>query len=128
MIQHPLPEKIGDPDLLVGREKEFGILNKWLDRIPKRLGKSKVILARRKSGSFHDVVESKIAPMLVTGSYVGWLIAVIEKYLQAGHLKRRFMNPYLTPEEDLQAVFKYAEFCNEPITNETDYIETKVKK
>ncbi len=267
MIQYPLPEKIGDPDLLVGREKEFAILNKWLSRIPKRLGKSRVILARRKSGktaivqrifnqlwsadgdiipfyfniaemkiwypmfaleyycafasqyisflerdkkhvedplsleiikdygikhgiqhlvndadrlwknkklgwhdlmwqtaytapsryaslsdcrilviidefqnitqyiyrdeackialdetmagSFHDVVESKIAPMLVTGSYVGWLITVIGKYLQAGRLKRQFMNPYLTSEEGLQAVYKYAQFCNEPITNET---------
>ena len=267
MIQYPLPEKIGDPDLLVGREKEFALLNKWLSRIPKRLGKSRVILARRKSGktaivqrifnrlwsadgdiipfyfniaekknwypdfaieyycafasqyisflerdaylvenpllldaikaygvkhslvplvndvnhllenhkmgwhdmmwktaytapsrfaaffdcrilvivdefqnitqyiyrdetcttaldetlagSFHDVVESKIAPMLVTGSYVGWLITVIGKYLQAGRLKRQFMNPYLTTGEGLQAVYKYAEFCDEPITNET---------
>ncbi len=29
-------------------------------------------------GSFHDVVESKVAPMLVTGSYVGWLIDMVE--------------------------------------------------
>ncbi len=71
------------------------------------------------AGSFHDVVESKIAPMLVTGSYVGWLIYVIDKYLQAGRLKRQFMNPYLTPEEGMQAVYRYAEFLNEPITNET---------
>ncbi|MDM8522930.1 hypothetical protein QUF80_06110 [Desulfococcaceae bacterium HSG8] len=45
------------------------------------------------AGSFHDVVESKIAPMLVTGSYVGWLITVINKYLEAGRLKRYFINP-----------------------------------
>ncbi|MCP4216265.1 MAG: hypothetical protein GY765_16575, partial [bacterium] len=47
------------------------------------------------AGSFHDVVESKIAPMLVTGSYVGWLIMVIDNYLEAGRLKRYFMDPYL---------------------------------
>ncbi len=50
MIQYPLTEKIGEPDLLVGRAKEFGLLDKWLGRIPKRLSKSRVILARRKSG------------------------------------------------------------------------------
>ena len=266
-MQYPLAERIGDPDLLVGRAKEFRLLDKWLNNIPKRLSKSRVILARRKSGktaivqrifnrlwsademiipfyfsiaetkkwfpefaieyyrtfasqyisfierdptpidrpftmaqireygeikatdlfvhdvdsivtdmemgfyglmwktaytaperfanlynrramviidefqnitqyiysdrkrqfgpdktlagSFHDVVESKTAPMLVTGSYVGWLIEVIDKYLQVGRLKRQFMNPYLTPDEGLQAVYKYAEFLNEPLTNET---------
>jgi hypothetical protein len=49
-MQYPLSEKIGDPDLFVGREKEFRLLNKWLSNIPKRLSKSRVILARRKSG------------------------------------------------------------------------------
>ncbi len=49
-MQYPLPEKIGDPTLLVGREKEFALFNGWLELIPRRLGKSRVILARRKSG------------------------------------------------------------------------------
>jgi hypothetical protein len=49
-MQYPLSEKIGDPDLFVGREKEFRLLNKWLSNIPKRLSKSRVILARRKNG------------------------------------------------------------------------------
>ncbi len=266
-MQYPLPERIGNPDLLVGRAYEFDLLDKWISRIPQLLSKSRVILARRKSGktaivqrifnrlwdangaiipfyfnipevkmwypdfainyyrtfashyisfrerdvdpirrplsleqirdyglrekidpfvndvdmiqefkgtgeyfqlwqiaysapdgfaayydqrilviidefqnitqyvyreedcksapdksmagSFHDVVESKQAPMLVTGSYVGWLIEVISRSLQAGRLRRTFLNPYLTPEEGLQAVYKYAEYLNEPITNET---------
>ncbi len=266
-MKYPLSEIIGDPELLVGREKEFRIFDQWLARIPKRLGKSRVILARRKSGksaivqrifnslwsengpiipfyysfperktwypdlaveyyrafashyisfierdenivddpltldeireyglakslrrlvvdvdsfsqdkemgfhdsmwetactapkrfasrfdqrilvildefqnitqyvhrdktcekapdetlagSYHDIVESKIAPMLVTGSYVGWLITVVDKYLEAGRLKRYFMNPYLASEEGLQAVYKYAEVFDTLITNET---------
>lgn len=266
-MNYPLPERIGNPDLLVGRERDFRLLNNWLENIPKRLSKSRVILARRKSGktavvqrifnrlwtengpiipfyysipevkkwlpefaveyycafasqyisfverdesfvkqplplekireygrakplkmladdadvlnnykhqgmhslmwkiaytaperfagiydqrilvildefqnitqyiypdqnhqtapdetlagSFHDCVESKIAPMLVTGSYVGWLISVIDKYLEAGRLKRHFMHPYLMPEEGLEAVYKYAEILNAAITNET---------
>jgi len=267
-IQYPLSEKIGEPDLLVGREKEFRLFDKWLANIPKRLSKSRVILARRKSGkttfvqrifnrlwsengavipfyfsfeenniwypelaikyycvfasqyiaflerqskwvnapfsleeikeygvknansllvkditfleqnrviggshnlmwdiacsaphrfasfydqrflvildefqyitqfvypdekregkpdetlpgSYHSLSESKIAPMLVTGSYVGWLSKIISEYLEAGRLKYTRMSPYLAPHEGLQAVYKYAEFFQEPITNET---------
>ncbi len=46
-MQYPLPERIGDPELLVGREKEFALFYKWINKIPKRLSKSRVILARR---------------------------------------------------------------------------------
>ncbi len=49
-MQYPLPEKIGDPDLFVGRAPEFQLLNPWLANIPKRAAKSRAILARRKSG------------------------------------------------------------------------------
>ncbi len=70
-------------------------------------------------GSFHTVVESKIAPMLVTGSYISWLIDIAREYLEAGRLSRWYMAPYLTPDEGLQAVYTYAEVCHQPITNET---------
>ncbi len=266
-MKYPLREKIGNPDLLVGREKEFSNFGKWISNIPKSISKSRVILARRKSGktafvqrifnqlwcenkevipfyldiaekriwlphfaikyyrafasqyisfleqdeipvsntlslekireygqaksigvlvddadslihdeklkrhdlmwdtaysapermaavydqrilvildefqnlghyiyrdeackdaldetipgSFHSASESKIAPMLVTGSYVSWLIEISAKYLQAGRLSEWYMNPYLTPGEGLQAVYRYAEIYNEPVTNET---------
>ncbi len=266
-MQYPLAEKIGNPDLFVGREKEFEDAQRWLDWIPGRLAGSKVILARRKSGktafvqrifnklwtengrvipfyidipeikvwfpmfaidyyrafvsqyisflerddtlvanslslekireygmtksipvlvddvnsilqdkksgfhdllwktvhyapqryaqlhdrrflviidefqnlasyiyrdeachgapyesmpgSFHSLSESKLAPMLVTGSYVSWLMEISGKYLQAGRLEAWMFPPYLTPEEGQQAVYKYAEFLNVPITNET---------
>ena len=266
-MQYPLSEKIGDPDLFVGRQKEFRLLNKWLDNIPKRLSKSRVILARRKSGktalvqrifnqvwsqngaiipfyfsfdenkiwypnlaikyycafasqyisfleregkwvrkpltleqirkygvsnsnellvedvdslllnkerglhdlmwdtvcfaphrfaavldirfvvildefqyitqyvypdsdyqtapietlagSYHSLSESKIAPMLVTGSYAGWLLSIMHEYLEAGRLKPLHFSPYLAPDEGLQAVYKYADSYEEPITNET---------
>jgi hypothetical protein len=49
-MEYPLQEKIGDPSLLVGRSREFQNFGKWLRYIPKKLGKSRVILARRKSG------------------------------------------------------------------------------
>jgi hypothetical protein len=268
LIQYPLAEKIGEPNLFVGREQEFELFNNWIANIPKRLSKSKVILARRKSGktvfvqrifnqlwsangkvipfyfdfaeskiwlpnlaieyyrafasqyisfltrtpklvkhplslkkireygiansieefvddvdflleekeksgshdllwkmacsaphrfadiydirflvildefqnitkyvyrdeqckgepdetlagSYHSLSESKLAPMLVTGSYVAWLIQVINQYLEAGRLKITPMSPYLTKEAGLQAVYKYAVFYNQAINNKT---------
>ena len=32
-MQYPLQEKIGNPDLFVGREKEFRNVEKWLANI-----------------------------------------------------------------------------------------------
>ncbi|MDJ0836308.1 MAG: hypothetical protein QNK37_07295 [Acidobacteriota bacterium] len=69
-------------------------------------------------GSYHELSESKIAPMLAAGSAVGWLIEAIDTYLEAGRLGKRWMSSYLTDEEGLEAVYRYAEIYEEPITNE----------
>jgi hypothetical protein len=71
------------------------------------------------AGSFHYHVESKIAPMLVTGSYIRWMINISSRYLEAGRLTEMFMSPYLTPDSGLQAVYRYADAYQEPITNDT---------
>lgn len=70
-------------------------------------------------GSYHEVSESKVAPMLATGSYVGWMVEIMGKYLEAGRLQHVDFSPYLTEAEGLQAVYTYAEALQEPITNET---------
>ena len=49
-MKYPLKERIGRPELLVGRKKEFAKLNLWLKRIPKELSHSIALLARKKSG------------------------------------------------------------------------------
>jgi hypothetical protein len=85
---------------------EFQNITQYIYRDKNCSGKPDETLA----GSFHYYSESKIAPMLVTGSYIGWLLNVISKYLEAGRLKKTPMSPYLTEEEGLQAVYKYAHF------------------
>ncbi|MBF0452392.1 MAG: hypothetical protein HQK75_16945, partial [Candidatus Magnetomorum sp.] len=70
-------------------------------------------------GSYHNVVESKVAPMLVSGSYVSWILKIMAEYLEAGRLDKFFISPYLTKDEGLRAVYKYSEHYNNPITNET---------
>jgi hypothetical protein len=70
-------------------------------------------------GSYHYLVESKYAPMLVSGSYVSWMLNLMEEYLEAGRLDQFYISPYLKKDEGLQAVYKYAEHLNKPITNKT---------
>jgi hypothetical protein len=94
---------------------EFQNIAQYVYRDEKCQGQPDETLA----GSFHYHVESKIAPMLVTGSYVGLLWKIINQYLEAGRLTPLKFSPYLTPEEGLQAVYKYAESFKQPITNET---------
>ncbi|MCP4218799.1 MAG: hypothetical protein GY765_29475 [bacterium] len=71
------------------------------------------------TGSFHEHSESKIAPMLCTGSDVGWLLHNVARYLGVGRFKQMRMKTYLTDEEGLEAVYKYATIYGIPITNET---------
>ncbi|MCP4699692.1 MAG: hypothetical protein GY862_23005, partial [Gammaproteobacteria bacterium] len=49
-MQYPLKEKIGNPELLTGREQEFKRFNRWISRMPKEISKSWALLGRRKSG------------------------------------------------------------------------------
>ncbi len=42
-MQYPLAEKIGVPELLVGRAREFEFFGKWLDNIPNQLGRDSVL-------------------------------------------------------------------------------------
>lgn len=70
-------------------------------------------------GSCHEWSESKVAPMLVTGSSVGWLVNVVDTYLEAGRLSKMWWSPYLSDDEGLEAVYRYCQAFEEPVTNET---------
>ena len=49
-IIYALEERIGNPDMFFGREKELEYLMNWVDNVPKKLSKSTAILSRRKKG------------------------------------------------------------------------------
>ncbi|MCP4156722.1 MAG: hypothetical protein GY757_53910, partial [bacterium] len=83
------------------------------------MDKTKQVVDESLAGSYHELSESKIAPMLVTGSYVGWLVYVINKYLEGGRLKKNYFSPYLSEPEGLKAVYQYAQRYQEPVTHET---------
>ncbi len=84
-MQYPLSEKIGEPALFVGRERELKYFDNWLANIPKKLSKSRVIIARRKSGKTAFV--QRIFNQLWSENG-----AVIPFYFEFGEIKIWFPN------------------------------------
>ena len=82
--------------------------------------KEKKNLAKNLAGGYLSTAESKIAPLLVSGSWVGWLINELDTMLP-----NRFWHEYLEnmPEnEAVEMVYKYSRFFDVPITEETAYL------
>jgi len=70
-------------------------------------------------GSYHSLSESKIAPMLITGSYTNWLNTIVAKHLEGGRVSKYFFSPYLKSKEGLIAVKTYARSFDIKITEKT---------
>jgi hypothetical protein len=71
------------------------------------------------AGGYLSTAESKIAPLLVSGSWVGWLMDELNKMLPS-----RFRYKYLKnmPENEASEVlFKYSRFFDIPVTEETAF-------
>ncbi len=94
---------------------EFQYITRYIYRDEKGEGNPDETLA----GTYHSLSESKIAPLLITGSYMSWLMDIMTEYLQGGRVIEFYISPYLTPDEGLQAVYQYAEFLKASITNES---------
>jgi len=94
---------------------EFQYITRYIYRDEKGEGNPDETLA----GTYHSLSESKIAPLLITGSYMSWLMDIMTEYLQGGRVIEFYISPYLTSDEGLQAVYQYAEFYQASITNES---------
>ncbi|MCP4751963.1 MAG: hypothetical protein GY866_13800, partial [Proteobacteria bacterium] len=72
------------------------------------------------AGSYLHTCEYKNAPLLVSGSWVGWLMDDLNKFLPARFVKRPLRN---MPEDDaLETVFKYSLLRKVPVTPETAFL------
>ncbi len=94
---------------------EFQYITRYIYRDEKGEGNADETLA----GTYHSLSESKIAPLLITGSYMSWLMDIMTQYLQGGRVIEFYISPYLTPDEGLQAVYQYAEFYQANMTNKS---------
>jgi len=80
--------------------------------------KNKEKVAHNLPGAYHGLVESKITPMLVSGSYVGWMTKMMQDMFKGGRLKRTPIASKLTFEEGLEAVYQYAVYNNKEVSDE----------
>jgi hypothetical protein len=81
--------------------------------------KGKTNPAKTLAGGYLSTAESKIAPLLVSGSWVGWLMDELNNMLPA-----RFRYKYLKnmPEnEATEVLYKYSRFFDMPVTEETAF-------
>jgi len=76
--------------------------------------------AKNLAGGYLSTAESKIAPLLVSGSWVGWLMKELNSMLPA-----RFRHKFLKnmPENEAsEMLYKFSHFFDVPVTEETAYL------
>ncbi|MGE5340859.1 MAG: hypothetical protein ACM3SY_05185, partial [Candidatus Omnitrophota bacterium] len=84
------------------------------------------ILQEDMAAGYLSTAESKIAPLLVSGSWVGWLMHLLQEMLPS-----RFRYEYLEnmPEnEAIEMVYKYSQFFDVPVTEQTAYLLAKISE
>ncbi|MCP4751967.1 MAG: hypothetical protein GY866_13820 [Proteobacteria bacterium] len=78
--------------------------------------KEKTQLASTLCGRYLGIAESKTAPLLISGSWVGWLMSDLMRLLP-GRFKFRFLRD-MTDDEIVEMVFKHAAFHRLDISEE----------
>lgn len=84
------------------------------------------ILVKDMGAGYLSTAESKIAPLLVSGSWVGWLMNLLMMMLPS-----RFRYEFLgnMPEDEaIEMIFKYSEFFGVGVTDETAYLISKISE
>ncbi|NPV54300.1 MAG: hypothetical protein HPY71_12415, partial [Firmicutes bacterium] len=95
-------------DYIVQIVDEFQFLNSEIYR-----DKACTIRISDLAGSYLSLAESKIAPLLVTGSWVSWLKNIIHMQLPGRFIEMELGN--LTEEEGLEAVLNYSLITGVPV-------------
>jgi len=82
--------------------------------------KDKKNLADTLAGGYLSTAESKIAPLLVSGSWVGWLMSLMKTMLPARF--RYYPLGNMPLNEAIEMVYNYSRFFDSPVTEETAYL------
>jgi len=117
--QAPKSIAFSQKEFIVQMIDEFRLLNRMIYR-----DKKFEVQAETMAGGYLSSAESKVAPLLVSGSWVGWLMNQLVTMLPA-----RFKYNYLEnmPEEEaVEMVYKYSRFFDVPVTEETVYLMTQL--
>jgi hypothetical protein len=105
-------------EFIVQMIDEFQFMNAMIYR-----DKDMKVPADTLAGGYLSTAESKIAPLLVSGSWVGWLLNELDTMLP-----NRFRYEFLEnmPEEEaVEMVYKFSNFFDVPVTEQTAYLMFK---
>ncbi len=72
------------------------------------------------AGAYLSTAESKVAPLLISGSWIGWLMDILRTQLPSRFTQYNLDS--MPEDEALEMVFKYSSFFDVPITEETAYL------
>jgi hypothetical protein len=106
-------------EFIVQMIDEFQFMNAMIYR-----DKDMKVPADTLAGGYLSTAESKIAPLLVSGSWVGWLMKELSSMLPA-----RFRNKFIKnmPENEAsELLYKYSRFFNVPVTEETAFALVRI--
>jgi hypothetical protein len=101
-------------EFIVQMIDEFQFMNAMIYR-----DKAMKVPADTLAGGYLSTAESKIAPLLVSGSWVGWLMKELSSMLPS-----RFRNKLIKnmPENEAEELlYKYSRFFDVPVTEETAF-------
>ncbi len=104
-------------EFIVQMIDEFQFMNTMIFREKNRPKQS---IIDTLAGAYLSTAESKIAPLLVSGSWIGWLMDILRTQLPS-----RFTHYFLESmpkDEALEMVFKYSSFFDVPVTEETAFL------
>ncbi|MCP4570444.1 MAG: hypothetical protein GY841_22910, partial [FCB group bacterium] len=82
--------------------------------------KEKKNVADTLAGGYLSTAESKIAPLLVSGSWVGWLMNLLAMMLPA-RFRYKFLKN-MPEDEAIEMVYNYSRFFDRPVTGETAWL------
>ncbi|MCP4110194.1 MAG: hypothetical protein GY749_32505 [Desulfobacteraceae bacterium] len=98
---------------------EFQFINRFIF-----WDKERTRQAKNLAGSYLHTCEYKNAPLLVTGSWVGWLMDDLNRYLPGRFVK--YPLGEMSEEESAEMIYKYSLLLNTPVTEETAFLTAKM--
>jgi hypothetical protein len=101
-------------EFIVQMIDEFQFMNALIYR-----DKDLKIPARNLAGGYLSTAESKIAPLLISGSWVGWLMKELSSLLPARFRNKLIKN--MPEDEASELLYKYSRFFDVPVTEETAF-------
>ncbi|MCP4348200.1 MAG: hypothetical protein GY795_22080, partial [Desulfobacterales bacterium] len=120
----------------IARETPRGIAGRYDERVVQMIDEFQFInrfifrdkLCTRRmdnlAASYLHTCEYRIAPMLVTGSWVGWLMSDLGRYLPGRFTKYPLEN--MSGDESVEMIYKYSLLMNMPVTDETAFLAAEL--